>query len=75
MYRSGIRIATAQDSGAKGNGNPLKLLRSDRGAWADGVKIYEPGDEYLFYVGCLGSYDENGQKMARSLADVLSAAG
>jgi len=58
-----------------GYGNPLKLLRSDRGAWADGVKIYEPGDEYLFYVGCLGSYDENGQKMARSLADVLSAAG
>ncbi|MBL7208947.1 MAG: (Fe-S)-binding protein [Dehalococcoidia bacterium] len=58
-----------------GYGNPLKLLRSDRAAWADGTKKYEPGDEYLFYVGCLGSYDENGQRMAKSLAGVLSAAG
>ena len=58
-----------------GYGNPLKLLRSDRGAWADGVKAYSPGDEYLLYIGCLGSYDENGQRMARSLTDVLSAAG
>ncbi len=58
-----------------GYGNPLKLLRSDRAAWADGTRIYAPGDEYLLYVGCLGSYDENAQKMARSLVDVLDAAG
>jgi Fe-S oxidoreductase len=58
-----------------GYGNPLKLLRSDRGAWANGTKIYAPGDEYLLYVGCLGSYDENGQKMARSLVHVLETAG
>ena len=58
-----------------GYGNPLKLLRSDRAAWADGTKIYAPGDEYLLYIGCLGSYDENAQKMAKSLVDVLSAAG
>jgi len=58
-----------------GYGNPLKLLRSERGAWANGTKIYAPGDEYLLYVGCLGSYDENGQKMARSLVNVLRTAG
>jgi len=58
-----------------GYGNPYKLLRDDRAAWANGTKIYAPGDEYLLYVGCLGSYDENGQRMARSLADVLNAAG
>ncbi|HEX75297.1 MAG TPA: (Fe-S)-binding protein [Dehalococcoidia bacterium] len=58
-----------------GYGNPLKLLRSDRGAWANGTKRYEPGDEYLFYVGCLGSYDENAQKMAMSLAELLNEAG
>ena len=56
-------------------GNPLKLLRSDRAAWANGTKMYAPSDEYLLYVGCLGSYDENAQKMAKSLADVLNAAG
>jgi len=44
-------------------------------ARANSTKIYAPGDEYLLYVGCLGSYDENGQKMARNLADVLDAAG
>jgi len=58
-----------------GYGNPLKLLRSDRAAWANGTKKYAPGDEYLLYVGCLGSYDENGQKVSRSLVDVLNAAG
>ena len=57
-----------------GYGNPLKLLRSDRAAWANGTKKYSRGDEYLLYVGCLGSYDENGQKMARSLVEVLKAA-
>lgn len=58
-----------------GYGNPLKLLGSDRGAWADGIKTYESGDEYLLYIGCMGSYDENGQRMAKSLADLLSEAG
>jgi Fe-S oxidoreductase len=58
-----------------GYGNPLKLLRSDRAAWANGTKIYAPGDEYLLYVGCLGSYDENAQRMAKSLVSVMGAAG
>jgi Fe-S oxidoreductase len=58
-----------------GYGNPFKQLRSDRAAWANGTKKYAAGDEYLLYVGCLGSYDENGQKMARSLVDILNASG
>jgi len=55
-------------------GNPLKLPGSERAIWADGTKRYESGDEYLFYVGCLGSYDETGQRMARSLAGLLNEA-
>jgi len=55
-------------------GNPLKE-RGKRDAWANGIKRYETGDEYLFYVGCLGSYDEYGQGMARSVARLLSEAG
>ncbi len=54
--------------------NPWKMPPADRDAWADGVKRYEPGDEYLLYVGCLGSYDEVAQQMARSVAAVLSRA-
>jgi Fe-S oxidoreductase len=58
-----------------GYGNPLKLLRSDRAAWANGTKLYSAGDEYLLYVGCLGSYDEHGQKMAKGIVDILNKAG
>ena len=52
-------------------GNPFRMLRTARDAWAEGIKRYEPGDEYLFYVGCVGCYDEPGQRMARSVADLL----
>jgi len=56
-------------------GNPLKNLREDRGAWANRIKTYARGDDFLLYVGCLGSYDENGQKTARNLATLLQMAG
>lgn len=55
-------------------GNPLKA-RQARGAWADGIKRYQPDDEYLLYVGCLGSFDDLAQEMARSLAEVMRRLG
>lgn len=58
-----------------GYGNPFKRLRSERAAWANGTRRYASGDEYLLYVGCLASYDENGQKIASSVADTLRASG
>ena len=56
-------------------GNPYRELPSDRGKWAEGTKIpqYE-GQEYLYYVGCVGSYDERGREMARALGDLLMGA-
>jgi Fe-S oxidoreductase len=48
-------------------------LRSDRAAWANGTKKFTGEDEYLLYIGCLGSYDENGRIMARCLVDILNA--
>lgn len=58
------------------NGNPYKLPQADRGKWAEGLGLSEfSGQEYLFYVGCVGSYDEVGQKMARSVASLLLEAG
>lgn len=59
----------------QGYGNPFKLLRDDRAAWANGTKPYSSGDEFLLYIGCLGSYDENGQRMAKSLVDLLQKSG
>ncbi len=58
------------------NGNPYKLPREERGKWALGTGLKEFSDqEYLFYVGCVGSYDEVGQKMARSAGKLLSDLG
>jgi len=53
-------------------GNPYRELRENRGRWAEGSGV-EPynGQEYLFYVGCVGSFDERGQRAARALAELL----
>jgi Fe-S oxidoreductase len=57
-------------------GNPYKLPQEERGKWAEGTNLEEfSGQEYLFYVGCVGSYDEVGQKMARSVGRLLKEAG
>lgn len=57
------------------HGNPWGMARSKRDAWADGIGRYGPDDEFLYYVGCVGSYEERGQKMARSVANILEEAG
>ncbi|MGP8281770.1 MAG: (Fe-S)-binding protein [Desulfomonilaceae bacterium] len=58
------------------NGNPYKLPGEERGKWAEGTGLQHFSDqEYLFYVGCVGSYDEVGQKMARHVAMLLNDLG
>lgn len=59
------------------HGNPWKLPRKKRGEWAKGMKIrqYEPGDEFLYYVGCTGSYDTRSNEIARALGEVLLKGG
>jgi Fe-S oxidoreductase len=60
----------------KTHGNPYREPRNDRGGWAEGTGIEAFSDqEYLFYVGDVGSYDERGKKMARSVAMLLAKAG
>jgi Fe-S oxidoreductase len=58
------------------SGNPYKLPQSERGTWAEGTGLQPyTNQEYLFYAGCVGSYDEVGQKMARSVGKLLADAG
>lgn len=58
------------------NGNPYKRPQEDRGKWAEETGLQEfSNQEYLFYVGCVGSYDEVGQRMARNVGGLLSAVG
>ena len=58
-------------------GNPFKESKKKRGQWANGTKIrrYAEGDNFLYYIGCIGSYDERGMKIARSLGNVLLKSG
>ncbi len=57
-------------------GNPYRELRQNRGRWAEGMGI-EPyqGQEFLFYVGCVGSFDEKGQRAAKAVGGLLAKAG
>lgn len=58
-------------------GNPFGEPRKKRGKWTEGtgIKQYEPGDEFLYYVGCIGSYDTRGNEMAKSLGKILLRSG
>ncbi len=58
------------------NGNPYKEPAAERGKWAEGTPVPAYTDqEYLFYVGCVGSYDERARKIARAVGSVLMRAG
>ena len=59
--------------------NPWGLPQSERGKWAEslGVKtLAEDADvEYLFFVGCAGSYDQRYQKVSMAFAKLMQEAG
>ncbi len=69
-------VKTALESTFR-HGNPLTLPRSERAAWADGlaVKHFSDGTEYLYYVGCIPSYDPRVQQVSRSLVSILQNSG
>lgn len=57
-------------------GNPYGTSRVIRGDWMNGTGIEEyRGQEFLYYVGCVGSYDIRGQKTARTLGKLMQKAG
>lgn len=59
--------------------NPWGLASSGRTDWAKdlGVKTIAeaPQTAYLLWVGCFGSFDEQGRKIARAMVEMLQAAG
>jgi Fe-S oxidoreductase len=66
-------VKTALESTFR-HGNPLTMPREDRNLWADGlpIKPFEEGTEYLYFVGCIPSYDPRVQKVAQALVRLLS---
>lgn len=61
------------------NGNPWGISQDDRFKWADGldVPVIEAGKkvDYLYYVGCAGSYDASNQKVVQDTVKLLKKAG
>lgn len=58
-------------------GNAFREARETRGAWAQGLPLahFQEGDDYLYYVGCVGSYDTRSRGAARALGSLLLKAG
>ncbi len=62
-------------------GNPWGMSQADRGEWAKDldVTIVDPGEplqaEYLYWVGCAGSFDDKNKKVTQAMAKLLGRAG
>jgi Fe-S oxidoreductase len=64
--------------GMERQGNPWGLGQDRRDQWAEDLQIPQWGDggqyEYLFFVGCAGSYDDRQKKVSRALVRILRQA-
>ena len=62
-------------------GNPWGMNQGERADWAEGldVSVVDPGDpftaEYLYWVGCAGSFDDKNKKVTQAMAKLLRRAG
>jgi Fe-S oxidoreductase/nitrate reductase gamma subunit len=65
------------------NGSPWAFQASDRAAWAAGLQIptmaelHERGErpDVLFWVGCMGSFDDRAKKITVAFARILQSCG
>ena len=67
-------------------GNPWGMNQGERADWAASLKdsgvevtVVDPGDpftaEYLYWVGCAGSFDDKNKKVTQAMAKLLKRAG
>ena len=64
------------------SGNPWAISQSERADWTkdiEGIEIIAGGDpfesEWLYWVGCAGSFDDKNKKVSQAMAKLLSRAG
>ena len=62
--------------------NVYGMNQGDRAEWAkdlEGVVVVDPGEaltaEYLYWVGCAGSFDDKNKRVTRAVATLLRRAG
>jgi len=60
------------------NANPWEISNNTRAEWAAGLDIplmaENPDAEVLYWVGCMGSFDQRNKKVATAVAKILKAA-
>jgi len=60
-------------------GSPFQVARETRADWAKDLGVRQMSDvheaEYLYWVGCYGSFDERNKKVSRAFVKCLQAAG
>jgi Fe-S oxidoreductase/nitrate reductase gamma subunit len=62
-------------------GNPWGMNQAERADWAKdlNVEVVDPGSpfdhEYLYWVGCAGSFDDKNKKVTQAMAKLLERAG
>ena len=68
--------------GMENSGNPWGMSQNDRAAWTskvDDVAIVDGSEafdhEYLYWVGCAGSFDDKNQKVTQAMAKLMQRAG
>jgi Fe-S oxidoreductase/nitrate reductase gamma subunit len=67
--------------GMENSGNPWGMNQAERAGWAkdldvpivDGTEAL--GHEYLYWVGCAGSFDDKNQKVTQATAKLMQRAG
>ncbi|MDG6916397.1 MAG: (Fe-S)-binding protein [Nitrososphaerota archaeon] len=59
--------------------NPYGFKNAARASWAEGMDVdtlqSNPKTEYLYWVGCVSSFDQRAQRVARALSKILKHAG
>jgi len=63
-------------------GNPWGMSQAERGDWADkleGIDVIDGTDpfeaDYLYWVGCAGSFDDKNKKVSTAMAKLMQRAG
>ena len=61
------------------NANPWEISNDTRADWAKALKVptlaEDPEVDVLYWVGCMGSFDQRNQKVATAFAKVMQHAG
>jgi Fe-S oxidoreductase len=65
--------------GMETQGNPWGIDASTRGDWMRGLEVptmaEKPDAEYLYFVGCAGSFDDRNKRTTQALVRILKKAG